>query len=384
MAKWRWNFGRPGVDLSDIAGTINLRELPAPGGSIDHVFTVPFGGFIFPIWYTMPREPNTDDPDDWINVGAIPSMNLEVIVPNVNISFHGICQRVEHDGTFVDTYGDAMPDPPQILAAAQVYGFSSIAPTTHLPPFHKSQRLGILWFMTRNTNKGSLDVTIRLGNNSNTFLEGGMERTFPIMRNTAAAAALLVRRAQPALADSTAVMDIAQFNFADVLTESFPTYQNIFGSSGGLLYPGNGFLGVDQNLNGGWVSAFPDSRDRDNPLSPDERYDTFHFATAALRTFRLDVPNGVYDVRCVAGDPDFGQSDQNLTVNGVVYWAAASTGVNAYLDVTKEIRISAGKIELVIGGGASNSLLNWCLIQRRNSNRKASAVVVSSARGGLA
>ena len=75
---------------------------------------------------------------------------------------------------------------------------------------------------------------------------------------------------------------------------------------------GNGYIyGWDANNSA-------NTRDRDNPASPDQRFDTLiHTQKNGTFTWEIEVPNGTYEVRLVAGDPSFFDSVYKVNVEGV-------------------------------------------------------------------
>src|SRR3954452_6660053 len=68
--------------------------------------------------------------------------------------------------------------------------------------------------------------------------------------------------------------------------------------SGYVIDSGAVYADRGNGLTYGWNQfATEATRDRDNPVSPDERYDTFiHTQLYGSRTWEIAVPNGTYSV----------------------------------------------------------------------------------------
>jgi PKD repeat protein len=84
----------------------------------------------------------------------------------------------------------------------------------------------------------------------------------------------------------------------------------------GFLPDSGGYF--DETAGYGWTAA-PAShgaRDRDNPISPDQAYDTMiHVAPSAA--WEMAVPNGTYMVTVCVGDPSFPNNIQSVQVEGI-------------------------------------------------------------------
>src|SRR2546423_12855263 len=72
--------------------------------------------------------------------------------------------------------------------------------------------------------------------------------------------------------------------------------------SGYLVDDGSVFASRGNGLTYGWnQSATPFTRDRNNPASPDQPYDTFvHTQLYGDRTWEIALPNGQYSVHLAA------------------------------------------------------------------------------------
>ena len=104
------------------------------------------------------------------------------------------------------------------------------------------------------------------------------------------------------------------------------------------------------------------TRDRNASNSPDQRYDTMiHMQLYGARTWEVAVPNGTYSVHIVAGDPSYTDSNMAITAEGNVIVSGALSNANHFLDGTKTVTVSDGKLTIGNGAGAVNDKL--CFIQ---------------------
>lgn len=105
-------------------------------------------------------------------------------------------------------------------------------------------------------------------------------------------------------------------------------------------------------------SAF--TRDRDAAGSPDQRYDTLvHLQKPGGATvWELAVPNGVYTVHVVVGDPSFTDSTYRLNVEGVLAVSGSPTAATHWLEGTVRVTVSDGRLSITNGAGGVNNKLN--------------------------
>jgi glucose/arabinose dehydrogenase len=100
------------------------------------------------------------------------------------------------------------------------------------------------------------------------------------------------------------------------------------------------------------------ARDRDNPDSPDQRYDTLvHMQERVLPNalWELAVPNGRYTVRIVAGDPDRFNSVYRIDVEGVLAVNATATRGQRWFEATAIVSVTDGRLTISNASGASNN-----------------------------
>lgn len=113
----------------------------------------------------------------------------------------------------------------------------------------------------------------------------------------------------------------------------------------------------------GWnASASTATRDRNSSASPDQRYDTLvHTQMFGARTWEASVPNGTYNVRIVAGDPSYTDSTIAFNAENVLVASGALSSSKHFIDATKTITVSDGKLTISNAAGSSNNKL--CFVQ---------------------
>jgi glucose/arabinose dehydrogenase len=120
----------------------------------------------------------------------------------------------------------------------------------------------------------------------------------------------------------------------------------------GYVADGGASYGVRGNgYSYGWDSANTSYRDR-NRLS-DQRYDTLIHMKG--RTWSVGVPNGTYKVHLVAGDPSYYDSVFRFNLEGQPALNGTPTSANRFVEATKTVTVSDGKLTLTSGAGAVNN-----------------------------
>ncbi len=113
-----------------------------------------------------------------------------------------------------------------------------------------------------------------------------------------------------------------------------------------------------------------DSRDRNSPNAPDQRYDTLihmqkgHVDGSTSSFWEIAVPNGYYDVRVVAGDPDNLDGFMAVSAEGTTVVAGAQSTSQRFLDATVSVTVSDGRLTLAPGPGAVNTKICFTEITR--------------------
>jgi hypothetical protein len=106
------------------------------------------------------------------------------------------------------------------------------------------------------------------------------------------------------------------------------------------------------------------ARDRNDPKSPDQRYDTLNQLQRPENpdaVWELAVPNGQYRVRLVAGDPTFVDTVERLSVEGVQIIAGTPTAASPWIEGTIAVTVTDGRLTLRSMVNAVNSKV--CFIE---------------------
>ena len=130
--------------------------------------------------------------------------------------------------------------------------------------------------------------------------------------------------------------------------------------AGYLPDAGNVFADRGNGYSYGWSGDdTTQSRDRNSPLSPDQRYDTLVQFNG--KSWELAVPAGTYAVHVVAGDAAYLDSIYKIDAEGMRVVDGTPTSANHWVEGTALIAVSDGKLTIGIGSGASNDKI--CFIE---------------------
>lgn len=121
----------------------------------------------------------------------------------------------------------------------------------------------------------------------------------------------------------------------------------------GLVYAdrGNGLSYGWNNLNA------VNTRDRDNPLAADQRYDTLIHMVGNY--WEIAVPNGSYVVHLVAGDPDYTDSVYRINVEGMLAVDGTPTGAAHWVEGTVTVTVGDGRLTIASATGSSNNKIDY-------------------------
>ncbi len=132
----------------------------------------------------------------------------------------------------------------------------------------------------------------------------------------------------------------------------------------------------------GWnVDNSANARDRNASLSPDQRYDTLNHMQkpGGGSVWSIAVPNGLYDVRVVAGDPAATDSVYRINAEGVLAVSGTPTPGQPWFDGSVRVNVTDGALTVSNGSGAVNNKINFVDI-----TSAAASVGVRSPFGGTA
>ncbi len=105
----------------------------------------------------------------------------------------------------------------------------------------------------------------------------------------------------------------------------------------------------------GWNAQLTQLRDRNDAASPHQRYDTLAFmqrAPNADASWEIAVPDGEYLVRIVCGDPLHTGLVMRVAVEGVVAVDGTTDAQTRWLDATRTVSVSDGRLTLSNAVGA--------------------------------
>ncbi len=114
-----------------------------------------------------------------------------------------------------------------------------------------------------------------------------------------------------------------------------PDYGEVYGGRNGYSY--------------GWNVGYAGAT-RDRNINADQKLDTLIMLYKTGK-WEMEVENGFYDVTVCAGDAGF-TSTPTVNVEGVNYWAGINLGVNQYLQATKTVMVTDGRLTIDNGGTA--------------------------------
>ncbi|HTL30974.1 MAG TPA: fibronectin type III domain-containing protein [Tepidisphaeraceae bacterium] len=115
-----------------------------------------------------------------------------------------------------------------------------------------------------------------------------------------------------------------------------------YGSRNGLTY--------------GWnTSNSSNTRDRNSSRSKDQRYDTLAIMPST-RTWGIAVPNGTYSVHIVSGDASYTDSVYKISAEGSTVVSGTPTSTNHWIEGTKTVTVSDGKLSIATAGGSNNKI----------------------------
>jgi uncharacterized delta-60 repeat protein len=102
-------------------------------------------------------------------------------------------------------------------------------------------------------------------------------------------------------------------------------------------------------------------RIRNSAGSPDFRYDSLALMQAggANRKWEIAVPNGRYEVRLVAGDPNFTDSKYKMNLEGQLALSGTPGGDVHWFRSTSIVDVTDGRLTLTNASGAQNNKIAW-------------------------
>ncbi|MGH7180108.1 MAG: hypothetical protein ACREJC_22210 [Tepidisphaeraceae bacterium] len=168
--------------------------------------------------------------------------------------------------------------------------------------------------------------------------------------------------------------DQVHINFqTNIATSAGPEFVKdigqVFGSRGnGLSY------GWDADITGS-------ARVRNNVRSPDFRYDSLIKMQdgGANRTWEIAIPNGLYQVRLVAGDPDFTDSIYKMNLEGLAGVTGTPRDDIRWFRRWVNVQVNDGRLSLTNAVGSSNNKIAFIDIKSAKVGSKAGDVTDDTA-----
>jgi hypothetical protein len=132
--------------------------------------------------------------------------------------------------------------------------------------------------------------------------------------------------------------------------------------TGWLMDDGSPFGTRSGGLSFGWNATHTDVC-RDRGSNADQLLDTLcHFHAGG--TWQLALPFGRYNVRASIGDPGFA-STHTVIVEGTTYWNATALAANQFLNATRAVLVSDGRLTVTQGSAADKATrINFIEVSR--------------------
>jgi uncharacterized delta-60 repeat protein len=144
---------------------------------------------------------------------------------------------------------------------------------------------------------------------------------------------------------------------------------HVFGSKGPLSY--------------GWdLDNRVHARIRRNTASPDFRYDSFNHMQkdGGARKWEIELPNGMWTVRLVAGDPSNTDSVYRMNLEGQLALSGTPSGDTRWFRQTSVVQIRDGRLTLTNAEGAVNNKIAFLEIKPASPTAAPRAIASVSAR----
>ena len=124
--------------------------------------------------------------------------------------------------------------------------------------------------------------------------------------------------------------------------------------SGYLVDGGKVFGDRGNGYTYGWdIDVFFTRRDRNDSLSPDERYDTLvhaqHSSLPSDAIWEIELPNGDYEIHFVAGDPSYFNGYYHILAEGITLIDAAPSDSTRWVENTITVTVADGRLSLTNG-----------------------------------
>ena len=130
----------------------------------------------------------------------------------------------------------------------------------------------------------------------------------------------------------------------------------------------------------GWdADNTANARQRNSSGSPDGFYDTYNHMqkNGANRKWEIALPNGLYTVRLVAGDPGATDSVYKMSLEGQPVLSGTPTGDVRWFRSTTNVRVTDGRLTLTNTAGAINNKIAFIDIKAAGLREQAKPVTAT-------
>jgi hypothetical protein len=96
-------------------------------------------------------------------------------------------------------------------------------------------------------------------------------------------------------------------------------------------------------------------------VNSDPRYDTLIYMQKPNggRVWEMAVPDGLYDIHLVSGDPSFVDSVYQVAVNGVLATSGGINSAHPYQEAWRQVTVTDGLLVLTNADGSQNNKINF-------------------------
>ncbi|HEY3866734.1 MAG TPA: hypothetical protein VGM10_00210 [Actinocrinis sp.] len=125
---------------------------------------------------------------------------------------------------------------------------------------------------------------------------------------------------------------------------------------------GAAYAARGNGLTYGWnIDNTTETRQRNSASSPDERYDTLvqMQRPGSATSWQIAVPNGVYLVHLVSGDPDYTDSVYRVDVQSTLTLSGTPSASQHWFEGSVTVTVTNGKLLVSNGTGSSNDKVDY-------------------------
>jgi hypothetical protein len=116
----------------------------------------------------------------------------------------------------------------------------------------------------------------------------------------------------------------------------------------------------------GWAKRAREPRDRNNPASPNQSYDTMIHVDPD-NTWELRLPNGNYRITVCVGDPSFPDNDNAVKAEGTSIISISNGHLSKsqlWIERSANISVADGRLTLSFAGSSPVAKLSWIKVNK--------------------